>query len=78
METISTDDLDAIAANARVKTEALSAPRDLATSTSHFKEVARHPDHAAAELVCRLWDLSSAYRQLARALQHGSLTIMAC
>ena len=46
-------------------------------SISPFRGVARHPDHEGCGLVARMWDLASAYRQLARAPAHESFTVVA-
>ena len=68
VETINPDDLDAMVAS--------STPCDLITPTSSVKDVARHIDHAAADLVGRLWDLSTANRQLARRPSHASFNVI--
>ena len=77
-ETVDPADLDRIAANVRAHMDALTAPADQRPAGSPFRSALRHADHENALLVCRLWDLASAYRQLARAPRHASFTVIAC
>ena len=77
-ETISPDTLDRISVNVRAHLDAFHGVDASRSATSPFLGIPRHPDHEGAKLVCRLWDLSSAYRQLARAPSHESVTVVAC
>jgi hypothetical protein len=75
-ETVDPADLDAIGANLRAHMDVLTvADTDRATS-SPFKGHVAHQDHAGAQVHGRLWDLSKAYRQLARRPADAALTVV--
>ena len=76
-EAVDPDGLDRIGANAKAHMEAFTAAEAMVPADSPFRGLARHRDHAEARLVSRLWDLASAYRQLARSPAHRSFTIVA-
>ena len=77
-ESIDPADLDKIAANVRAHMDALCASPEDRPAGSPFAAVRRHPDRRGSGLVCKMWDLAAAYRQLARAPKHGSCTVIAC
>ena len=76
-ETVEPDDLNTIAVNVRAHMAAFTAPSSSRSPSSSFSTCRRHPDHAEARLLARMWDLESAYCQLARSPGHASLTIIA-
>ena len=70
-ETISPDDVDAIVAAARLHADALVADPMGRPSSSPFSGTTRHPELAGAVLGGRMYDVASAYKQLAvRPSQH--------
>ena len=74
IETIDPDDLDRIAANVRAHLAAFCGDADDAASLGGS---ARHPDHEGTMLLCRLWDLAKAYRQIARSPEHAGFAVVA-
>ena len=76
-ETVNPGDLDVIAANARAHSDAFCVSDSLRTASSFFRNRHRHRDYENSVLVGRLWDLSKAYRQLARKPGHSSFTVVA-
>ena len=63
-EAIDPQDLDAIVANARLHADAFVAPEGERHSSSPSAGVAWHQDYAGSRLLGRMWDLSSAYKNL--------------
>ena len=76
-ETVSPDDLCSISVNVRGHMDAFSSSSSTRSSSAPFSSSQLHPDHAESRLLVRMWDLESAYRQLARSPSHSSLTIVA-
>ena len=76
-ETVEPDDLCAIAGNVRAHMDAFTASSSSRPTSSYFSSSVRHADHAEARLLARMWDLESAYRQLARSPSHSSFTVIA-
>ena len=77
VETIDPDNLDRVIVNAKAHIEAFCAADHERSEQSPFRGLVRHPDHEQAVLVARMFDLASAYRQLARAPWHASVTVIA-
>ena len=79
-ETIDPSDLDAVAVSARLHMLAFAAtapPEGIGTASGKSIPFSRHPSYSTDHtLVGRLWDLSHAYRQLARAPSHASISIV--
>jgi len=76
-ETVSPGDLDVIAAMVRGHLDALTLSDGSRCASSPFVGLSRHGDHQGAVLKGRLWDLSGAYRQLARRPADAALTVIA-
>ena len=72
------DTLDRVAVNVKAHLDAFTFEESCRTTASPFYGMNRHPDHAGKELVCRMWDLAAAYRQLARSPAHESFKVVAC
>ena len=77
-ESIDPSDLDRIAANVRAHMEALSVPDQDRSEASPLAAVKRHSARTQSDLVCRMWDLAAAYRQLARSPKDAACTVIAC
>ena len=71
-ESVDPDSVDRIAASAKAHIVAFTAPAPLHHACKPFDQATRRVDHAEARLVSRLWDISGAYRHLARAPKHAS------
>ena len=77
-ETVAPADLDFIAAGLRAH---MAATLDLfemsGVKATLEQRPKRHADFANQKILCRLWDLEKAYRQLASAPKHRSLAVIA-
>ena len=76
-ECIDPDDVDQIVANCRLHADAFVLPPGDRSNVSPFKGIDRHPDVEGDVLVGRLWDIASAYRNLAVRPSQRSLAVIA-
>jgi len=77
VETIAPGDLDVIAACLRAHLDALTLEDETRPAASFFRGLRRHADHKGSALEGRMFDLSQAYRQLARQRSHACFTVIA-
>ena len=77
-ETVNPSDLDAIASHTRAAMDAFFGEDGQRSLDSPLRGLRCHPGHRDVRQVGRVWDLSKAYRQLARSPAHDSLAIIAC
>ena len=75
-ECIDPADVDAIAANAKAHADALVMPESARSSSSPFSGVPRHADRQHDRLLGRMWDIASAYKNLAVRPSQAELAIV--
>ena len=76
-ESVDPDDLDRIALNVKAHMDAFAVPADRRRPAFGLCDPPKHPDHSDSKLVCKMWDLEAAYRQLARSPAHAPFTVVA-
>ena len=77
-EKIDPADIDHIAANARIHCDALVASAECRHTSSPFIDLQRHSDYQGAMLMGRLYDIKSAYKQIAVHPSQKELSVIAC
>ena len=76
-ESIDPSDVDQICANARLHSDAFCIDEKLRNANSPFYGLVRHAEVANDDLMGRIYDIASAYKQLAVQPEHRHLTVIA-